>query len=869
MEPRIGGFFLATLRYILRMGLLVAGVAAIWLAYWAQSYWAPLAMNEKQWEPGYQEYIRALLVFGGFLLFSIHIPFILRWWRGSAPYADLAPTRRMPFLLGILGFAFVLWLAQSLRFYNLETVPPELWLDEGINVMDAERIQETGEHSIYLNSMSTQRTAMFVEILARTLNWSWPSRVFAVRGTAAVLGFANVALFFLLGWRMVSLRFGLLIAFLMATSHWHLNYSRWGMEQILSPLFEVGALAFFFAAFSLGSMREVPVTDQEPDQDLRKPNRLFQFGKGFTVVLLYLMAGLFLGGGIYAYSNFRLFLVGLAIFFLLLPLNWMGRFRRSTWMFLSAVGLGVSSLLVLGVIYYLGRNAYHTLETAKQLPIVNGQAVALVQFLAQTRGWFILPCLVGCFVSYLLIWRIVRTDWLGFGLMVVVAAVVLIPFLSASLQDWRAFTKRASETSVFNGTNYEAPLKMEATKTLLGMHWEGDYNGRHNLTAAPQLALIPAALSVLGLLYGFMTLARPVSRLLLLWVFFGLLPGMVTWEAPHASRMLDALPPLLILAALAWREVYRAVARIPWIGQGMAVLITLVGCVIVYKEDYRLYFIERPASRDVYESFLPDEVYAAKYAGQLPKDVTVYADPQVHSKHNFWFYQGPRSKEGAGPVLKFDVGTMPLQNIPTEQACFVVMRSGEGLTGWLTELYPRAKVVVGRSPWGEFNFAAVHVNRQQVQETYQRFQSGQLHLTHGLLTKYYDGDELITQREVPRLLDWNLLDATQGKPPTRVTWDGYLWKPESGNWHFGAHPQSMSVEIGGNICIQGRGARSREDGQYVTRNIKGGLHRFHAEYDHSQGVRVPYYVWMMWRAPGSNLPNATAFPSEFFSPAVK
>lgn len=866
MVLQLGGSLSAVLRFILRVGLLVAGGVAIWLAFKAQSFWAPLPLNEKQWEPGYQSYIRALLVFGGFLLFSIHIPFLLRWWHGPASYADLTPSRRMPLFLGAVGIAFVLWLAQSLRFYDLENVPPELWLDEGINVMDAEKINETGKHSIYLNSMSTQRTALFVEILAQTLKLDWSSRVIAVRGTAAILGFANVVLFFLLGWRMVSLRFGLLISFMMATSHWHLNYSRWGMEQILSPLFEVGALAFFFAAYSLGARREEPDPEAEPVE----VNRFVVIGKGFTVVFLYLLAGLFLGVGIYTYSNYRLFMVGITIFFVLLPLNWAGQFRRSPRWFFAAAGIGVISLLALGVVYYLGRNAYHTLDSTKSLPVINGQTIAPVQFLVQSWGWYLLPGLVGLFVAYLLIWRIARTDWLGFGLMVIVALIVLVPFLKASLQDWRAFTKRASETSVFNTPNYKQPLKQEATKTLLGMHWVGDFNGRHNLTQAPQLALIPAALSVLGVLYGLMTFFRPVSRLLLLWVFFGLVPGMVTWEAPHASRMLDALPPLLILGALAWREVYHAIARIPWVGQAAAVLVTLAGCVALYQEDYRLYFIERPASRDVYESFLPDEVYASKYAGGVPKDVALYVDPQVHSKHNFWFYQEPRNKqEGVIRALKFDVGNMPMTDIPAAQACFVVMRSGEGLVEWLAQLYPQARVEVGRSPWGEFNFAAFYVTREQIQQTYQRFQKGELRLNHGLLARFYEGDELITQRQVPRLFDWDLLQATQGRQPTRVTWDGYVWKQEPGQWHFGTHPQNVTIKIGDKPWIQGRGNKSREDGQYITRGLDKGLHRFHGEYDHSPGVRVPYFVWMMWRAPGSSLPNATPFPSEFFSPAVK
>ncbi|NUN98104.1 MAG: hypothetical protein HUU16_18225 [Candidatus Omnitrophica bacterium] len=475
------------------------------------------------------------------------------------------------------------------------------------------------------------------------------------------------------------------------------------------------------------------------------------------------------------------------------------------------------------------------------------------------------PPLLGAFAAYVLLWRAARKDWVGFALMVAVALLLMVPFLNASYEDWYAFTKRAKETSVFNVPNWKYPLKDMATKTLLGMHWIGDQNGRHNLVYAPQLSMIPAALTVLGLAYGLLTLANPISRLLILLVFFGLLPDMVTWESPHASRMFDALAPLLILASLAWREVYRALARIPLLGLPVAVLATLIGCWFIYQDDYRLYFKERPASEPFYESFLPDEAFAAEYAGSLPLETTVFVDPQLHSKHNFWFYQGDLTSGNPRKVLKFDVGNMPVRDIDTKDAYFVVMRTGEGLVDWMMDLYPKGELVSGKSPWGRFNFAAVHVTRDQVRETFANWEQGKIRLRHGLLAKYYVGDELVATRQVPRLFDWNLPDATEGRPPTKVVYEGFVRQEKSGPVHIGAHPQNVTITIGDKVWIQGRGAASREDGQYVTHNLQQGIHRFRAEFDHGPGVRVPYFVWLMWRAPGSNLPSPTPFPAEMFT----
>jgi len=950
---------------ILRLSFACLGGVAVWLAYEGQNYWAPLNISEKEWEPGLLRYKWAVVLYALFVILTIYFPVLINAIKPLRRFSwePPRPGKRLNPWVATIVLAGILLLGGSMRLFGLEDLPPGLWLDEGINVMDAEEINRTGKHSIYLHSMSTQRTALFVESLTKTLDWGWPSRTYAVRGTAAVLGLVTVLLFFFLGQQMVSTGFGLLAAFLLTTSHWHVNYSRWGMEQILCPLFEIGALAFFFAAWRITKLLDVEAN--QPSASAGKVSQpkislwkvildglavfllaccliagfgaffikdllgfsdytsllaqlglfflatiplaiivaltwsalqtrgtvLFRIGIAFLIALFYFISGAFFGGGFYTYSNFRLFMVGIALFFLLLPFSWISQVVREWKLSLCALVLGGVSLAGLYEVASSAKESYEELAGINKLPMVGGQPEAFFPFLVNLSSWWLVIPVAGLALAYILLWKTARRDWFGFGILIATAAVTMAPFVEGSLSDWRAFTKRATETAVFQGKtpsaaelmgfakrraglstektgipSWEYNLRDQSGRTLWGMHWLGDKNGRHNLPYAPQLAPIPAALSVLGLLFALMTLGRLTSRLLLIWVGFGFIPDMITWESPHASRMLDLLAPMLLLAGLAWRQVYISISRIPFIGTAVAVGLTLVGCFFVYKQDHHLYFEERPASKEFYESFLPDEAYAATFAGSLDESVALYVDPQLYSKHNFWFYQGGKSRPNPRSIGSFGVGSMPIESSGREDTWFVVMRTGEGLVGWLSDLYPRGEWIAGKSPWGRFNFAAVHVTDAEIKETHNKWRKGDIRLSQGLLARFYDGEELIETRQVPRLLDWNLLNSTKGRKPTRVTWDGFLWQEKSGPLHIGVHPQNITLTIDGQPWIRGQGARSGEGGQYVTRNLNRGMHRFHAEYDHSEGVRVPYFAWMYWRPQGIHEPGPRPFPRELLFP---
>ncbi len=98
---------------------------------------------------------------------------------------------------------------------------------------------------------------------------------FTLKLTMALLGAFNVIPLYLLGKEILDRRFGLLAAFFMAISYWHIIVSRIGWRIVLAPLWTTATLYLLLLAFRR-----------------RRRND-------------FLMAGLSLGAGLYGYMSFR------------------------------------------------------------------------------------------------------------------------------------------------------------------------------------------------------------------------------------------------------------------------------------------------------------------------------------------------------------------------------------------------------------------------------------------------------------------------------------------------------------------------------------------------------------------------------------
>lgn len=141
-------------------------------------------------------------------------------------------------------------LAAFLRFYRLESIPVGMTVDEAEDGYVAKRILRGEEYPIFIaggfgeEPMHTYLVALSFAV--------WGISLWAVRFSPAVLGVITVPVVFWLARELFppeerSLSFmGILSAFFVATSYWHIIYSRFGMEVITLPLFSSAVIVFLW-----------------------------------------------------------------------------------------------------------------------------------------------------------------------------------------------------------------------------------------------------------------------------------------------------------------------------------------------------------------------------------------------------------------------------------------------------------------------------------------------------------------------------------------------------------------------------------------------------------------------------------------------
>jgi len=163
--------------------------------------------------------------------------------------ARLLDARRRPvpgepsWTRGELGLLLAIIASGALiRLWGLDALPYGTWYDEAENGLVAQRIlDEPGYLPIYEPRVNS--AGHYLLLLAGSLRFLGSS-TWALRVVSALLGAAAVAASYLVGRELFGRRWGLALAFLLAVSRWSINFSRIGMYNIATPLFELVALGF-------------------------------------------------------------------------------------------------------------------------------------------------------------------------------------------------------------------------------------------------------------------------------------------------------------------------------------------------------------------------------------------------------------------------------------------------------------------------------------------------------------------------------------------------------------------------------------------------------------------------------------------------
>jgi 4-amino-4-deoxy-L-arabinose transferase-like glycosyltransferase len=142
--------------------------------------------------------------------------------------------------------AVILMIAAGLRFYGIASTPPALYVDEAADGANGVQAWETGNFKVFYPE-DNGREGLYINIASVFVHFLGSNAV-AVRLPAAIFGFLTVAGLYALTAELISPPVGLAAAFFLATSYWHVNFSRIAFRAIAAPFFLVWALYFLLLA---------------------------------------------------------------------------------------------------------------------------------------------------------------------------------------------------------------------------------------------------------------------------------------------------------------------------------------------------------------------------------------------------------------------------------------------------------------------------------------------------------------------------------------------------------------------------------------------------------------------------------------------
>jgi hypothetical protein len=190
-------------------------------------------------------------------------------------------------------------------FHGLTTIPPGLFLDEAMEGVSAQNVAQTGQFKVFYTE-DNGREGLYVNILALAFRYHLlpETAPWSVRAPAAVAGVLTVlGVYFLVGelfkahdepatisfalaevvpltHKSKSATLALLSSFFIATSFWHINFSRIAFRAILAPCSLVWSVYLLL--------------------------RMIRARKLLVSSLLAISAGIIYGLGFYTYISFRI-----------------------------------------------------------------------------------------------------------------------------------------------------------------------------------------------------------------------------------------------------------------------------------------------------------------------------------------------------------------------------------------------------------------------------------------------------------------------------------------------------------------------------------------------------------------------------------
>lgn len=246
------------------------------------------------------------------------------------------------------------------------------------------------------------------------------------------------------------------------------------------------------------------------------------------------------------------------------------------------------------------------------------------------------------FAVYLALWR--RATWRrtrrGLLLMLLVALVTIAPLAIylATHPEQATRLGQLDEPLIQARRGNLRPLLANVTGALKVFSFAGDTHWRYNLPGRPIFDPLTSVFLCLGLGLALWRWRQPAYAFLLLWLFTGLFPGLVTGAMNSSQRTMGAQPAVYLTLALGAAEA----ARWLWARGRLARGAVVVGALALVGGNawltYHAYFVTWAAEPDVREVYHTNLRQIAYYLDAQPEGGTaaisteypeVYHDPYI------------------------------------------------------------------------------------------------------------------------------------------------------------------------------------------------------------------------------------------------
>lgn len=790
-------------------------------------------------------------------------------------FAHWRTAMRKPFSgMGGWVLAAIVLLAALVRLLALDSLPFGTWYDEAANGLEALRmVRESGYQPIYTDGVNATGHYLWLIVGALKL---FGETTFAVRSISAIMGIGTVIAAYYAGCELHGRTLGIVLALLIAAGRWAITFSRLGMYNSATPLFELLVLFWLLRGWRRGS------------------------------VLDFAMAGIATGLGLCFYSAFQLFLVVLALFVLVMA--WQERARwRTLW-----GGLAISAIAALLVIAPL----------AKFVLVKPDRYFARVQTTSLFSGKAPeerLPALWANARKHLLMFNVSgdpngrhnlpgepMLDWVSGGLMIVGLVTCLRRFLSPRymiLPVWITIGLLGGILSL----DFEAPQSLRAIGALpavffcaalpaatLVQEWErgaGRYFPRMGLALVGLILLLPA--SVLNLQTYFVRQAQDfaswnahstpetiAARLLrdadpnvdkyVISLFDGhptlrFLAGNVAYRRVETNATLPILRDmpngLMLILDSERRDLYEEARRTYATGTFQEIRPPNGGPVIEYVAELSAEDLQ--AVQGLYASYTSDDRSAPT---QVRKEMAIDTDWPANAPMPLPFeanWQGVLAANSYGPY-QFFVQAPGAVTLSIDETTVITGNAGtvEGLVGAIM-LARGHHAIRLQADGGEGH---VRLAWQPPDGPAETIPSWALYVppvqNNGLLGRYFangdwSGEPAFAQIDPRFNLYFHV--PTLARPYT-VEWSGKLAIPEAGTYDFSLQSiDESTLMIDG---VQLLAATTRNEGVQGSIPLTPGLHdvvlRFADRTDHT-------YINLMWRPPGGDQ-SFRPIPSELLLP---